>query len=873
MVQTTDLQQAYIFQGLPASDLEKVAAAAREATYDPGEYIYKKGDKGQTFYVIAEGKVELISQGLENSASVYGHISAGGHFGEISLFTGKPRSLSVRTITKVRLLCFEQEQFESVLLANPLLHRALDKALAERLVLSSQGDHDFGATIEPILDPGQAWITEAPSMPAPEATHPVDGKPPEFGFEGTIDLARKIQKQIQQCAADQAPVLISGESGTGRRLAAKQIHLHSAQKSAPYIELDLRQFNPWIWEGKLFGSERDTFPYSIGRQLGVFEQFNDGTVVLHHAENLGEGLQKKLYHAITTKKFSTIDGKTEHTFKARLILITGCNPVTLEKESVFIPELFSLFKGHLFSLPPLREHKQDIQPLVEYYLKRYSAGYNKRVMKISPDALGLLMKYDWPGNLTELSNVIHRAVMVTQQDEIISEQILLGLPRTEGKLVYNLLRIPWVRRIIESKLYPTLPKFIVTILFCIGILTLFLGPQEPEKNLGLTLSWYIGWPLLIISFFFLPRFWCSICALSAPGKLIQTIIKPSRRVPEFITTYSGWIMAVLCLVVFWVEIVWNAYENPWLTGMILLSITFGALLFSIFFQRYTWCRYLCPLGALNAIFSMPSILELRANRQLCENHCHDHACYRGTDEMPGCPMFRHPFLVDNNKDCILCGRCIKNCRLHSTQLNLRLAPQELWSIQSPRSADSFLVASLGVIYFLLVRHNEFLEIIQGQSFLSITNIQTNGAVTGSLIFWGMVALSWGGYSVLCWLQAMYTDEEYQKIRDIFGYGLIPLVLGGYLAFYVKMFIQGAWRLLPNLLLLFGIESAPRQISSISPQAITTLLQIIIIGGLLACLFATYKIFHRMEMKQFSPHHLVIPFLFITALGFAYLRVI
>jgi polyferredoxin len=873
MAQSTDLQRAYIFQGLPPADLEKAAAAAQEVSYNPGDYVYKKGDKGQTFYIIAEGKVELIAEGLKNSNTVFGHISEGGHFGEASLFTDKPRSLTVRAITTARLLCFDQEQFETVLLANPLLHRALDKALAERLVLSSHGDHDFGVTIEPILDPGKTWITEAPSMSDQEANHQADGKSLDFDFEGTIDLARKIQKQIQQCAADEAPVLISGESGTGRRLVAKQIHLHSAQKSMPYIELDLRQYSPWIWVGKLFGYERDPFPYSTGRQLGVFEQLHEGTVVLHHAETLGEELQKKLYQAIVTGKFTTIDGKTEHPFKARVILIAGCDPATLEKESVFIPELLILFKSHIFTLPPLREHKRDIQPLVEYYLKRYSAGYNKRVTKISPDALGLLMKYDWPGNLTELSNVIHRAVMVTQQDEIISEQILFGLPRTEGKMVYNLLRIPWIRRIIESKLYPTLPKVIVTILFCIGILTLFLGPQEPENNLGLTLSWYIGWPLLIISFFFLPRFWCSICALSAPGKLIQTIIKPSRRVPAFITNYSGWIMAMFCLVVFWVEIVWNAYENPWLTGMILLSITFGALLFSIFFQRYTWCRYLCPLGALNAIFSMPSILELRANRQMCENHCHDHACYRGTDERPGCPMFRHPFLVDNNKDCILCGRCIQNCKLHSTQLNLRLAPQELWSIQSPRSADSFLVASLGVIYFLLVRHHEFQEIIQNQSLLSITNSQTNGAITGSLIFWGLVALSWGGYSVLCWLQAVYTNEEYTKIRDIFGYGLIPLVLGGYLAFYVKMFIQGAWRLLPNLLLLFGVESAPHQLSSISPQTITTLLHIIIIGGLLACLFATYKIFHRLEMKQFSPHHLLIPFLFITALGFAYLRVI
>ena len=111
MASTIDLQQAYLFQGLSDSDLEKVAAAVREATFEPGEYVYKKGDRGLTFYVIAEGKVELISQERDGTVSVFGHISTGGHFGEVSLFTGKPRSLSVRTLTVVRLLCFAKEQF------------------------------------------------------------------------------------------------------------------------------------------------------------------------------------------------------------------------------------------------------------------------------------------------------------------------------------------------------------------------------------------------------------------------------------------------------------------------------------------------------------------------------------------------------------------------------------------------------------------------------------------------------------------------------------------------------------------------------------------------------------------------------------------
>jgi ferredoxin len=868
-METTELQQAYLFQGLPASELRQVAAAAREAAYEPGAYIYHRGDKGDTFYIIAEGKVELIIENRDGIATVAGQISAGGHFGEVSLLTGRSRSLTVRALTRVRLFFFDRATFENVLLANPVLHRALDKTLAERLVAASGGWHDVD------LSAGGGSPQTLFAMPrtaergAGQAAAPASGA----GQLHDIDLAKKISKQINHFAAGTAPLIISGESGTGRRLAAKQIHLHGAGKSMPFIELDLRQFDPWIWADKLFGYEQDSFPYSSGRQLGILEQINNGTVVLYHAEKLSAELQQKIHEAVTRGKFSTNDGRVEHVLRARLILITNAPLDTLAAEAVFLPQFAALFAEQQFLLPPLREHKRDIVPLVEYYLQRYSAEYNKRVTKISPDALGLLMKYDWPGNLTELANVMQRAVMVASQDEIISEQIFLGLPRTEGKLVFNLLRLPWVRRLIEHRLFPALPRAAVTVLFCLVVLILFAGPQQPEKNLGMTLCWYIGWPLLMISFFFLPRFWCTLCALSAPGKWLQKFIRPARRLPPVIAAHSGWIMAVLCLVVFWVEIVFNAYESPRLTGAILLSISSGALLFSVMFKRYTWCRYVCPLGALNAVFSMPSILEVRANRQMCLNQCREHICYRGTDEAPGCPMFRHPFLVDNNKDCILCGRCIKNCRLRSTQLNLRLAPQELWSIQTPLLSDSFLIVSLGAIYLPLALHRQFLDFFSGRPSIPLTDLHLAPALAGSLLFWALIAAAWCGYLLLCRLQAVYTGEEYQKVKSVFGYGLIPLILGGYLAFYAKMFIMETWRFVPNLFFLFGADRQARQFSLLPAEETATLLHIIILGGVMASIYAAGRIFSRLETATGTVRPYVIPVFFILTLGIISIAVI
>ena len=870
MTQKEYLQSAYIFQDIASNEIEQIAAVAQERVFDQGEYVYKQGEKGLVFYVIIEGKVELVICRQRGIACVTGKIGPGGHFGEGALLTGNPRSVSIRALGRVRLLVFDYNIFHSLLLTNSNFHLSLDRALAERLTLASHGRSGSGLTESSIGKIGHSTVDSLspPAESSPET--PLESRTVGSGLPAHVHLAKKIKNKILRFADNTEPVLITGESGTGRRLAAKQIHLNSRQKSEPYFELDLRQLDPLILEGTIVGYEQDGFPFSEGRQLGIFEQLHSGTVVLHHVEIMPHGLQSKLLSALTTGKFSPVDSNTDMPLRARIILIAECNFKNLQADNILTPELLAFLERQIFPIPPLRDHKQDIPSLVDFYLERWGKEHEKQINTISPDALGMLMQYDWPGNLTELSSVIHRAVMVAQQDEIISEQILLGIPRTEGKLVYNLLRIPGIRRIFEHRLFPVLPKVIVSVIFCFMLLSLFLGPVNPADNMGITLSWYVGWPLMTISFFFLPRFWCSICTLAVPGGLAQKVVKPDRKVPHLIKKYSHGIMALLSLLVFWVEIVWNAFENTYLTGAIMLSISSGALFCSILFKRRAWCRYLCPLGALNAIFSMPSILALRANRHVCDNQCREHACYTGTEKVPGCPMFRHPFLVDNNKDCTLCGNCIKNCKLRSIQLNLRLAPQELWSIQTPRAGDSFLVVALGAVFFFLARHEQFHDLIQSFSFsLPFANL-SYPAIVGSLFFWGMIAVAWGMYTLLCRVQVSIHGGDFRRTYACLGYGLIPLVLGGFLAVYVKMFVNNAWRLVPNFFNLFGVETTVKEVHLLSLQGTATLQHIIIIGGLLASLYAVYKIVNRLQAGKLAVKNLVFPFLFSIVLGIIYL---
>jgi CRP-like cAMP-binding protein/polyferredoxin len=855
MVNSELLQGAYLFRGSAKEVVDEAASLAGEVSFLPGEYVYQRGEHGDAFYIVAEGKVELLAEEPGRRERVASYVSRGGHFGEGALLTGTPRFYSARALTKVRLIVFDATLFESKLLANQAIHRLFDRSLVERLSLAAS---------RPVASQDSPMNRPAGSGEASLAAGLLPSQPFLAPDRDEIEFNRTLRTRISLLAGRIDPVLIVGEVGSGRRKVAEQVHREGSGRLAPCVEIDLRNFDPGLWEEKLFGRGQESSPFADGRSLGLLEQMRHGTLLVFHAELLAPQLQRRVAAAIT-RGLAADQGQDELPLAVRLIFISATPFATMEQESIFLPEFCRLFNAEqIFTIPPLRERKREIPALADYYVRRWAKEYGKKVRLISPAALGLLMKHDWPGNLTELAGVVQRAVITAREEEILSEEILLGLPRSEGKLVYNLLRFPMVRQLISHRFFPDLPRLVILILFFLVMTVLVFGPREATRNIGITLSWFVGWPLLMISFFFLPRFWCSVCALSATGAFLQKIFRPRFQVPAAMITASGWIMGLLCLSVFWVEIVWDAYSSPLLTAGIMAAIATGSLTCCILFQRYAWCRYLCPLGALNGIFSLPSVLELRANRHLCDNQCQEHACYKGTPTSPGCPMFRHPSLVDNNRDCILCGRCIKNCRLQAIQLNLRLAPHELWLIQTPRRTDSLLIAGLAAVFLPLARHHDFLALAAG--------LPLGPILGGSLLFWGLIALHVVGYGLTAWLLAMVGGIRFQAILAALGYGLVPLVLGGYLAVYVRLLLNESWRLVPNLLLLFGIDYPLSPLRLFSDTGMSTLQHIIILGGLLCSLYAVKKIVVRLATR--APFHgVAVAVAAVLVLAIVYLRMI
>lgn len=870
-----NLQKSILFRDATAEEIATYVGAARVQIFSEGQCVYRQGDDSTIFYVIAIGEAELVLSRENRKELIVGRIGPGGHFGETGILTDKPRSLSVRALCDLVVICFDKRYFKISLLANSRIHRQLDAALAERLRVAflDQADTISG-------DKRQVEESRAAEVILFKETSPSAISLRRLARRRENDIresktAQKTQAAIDTMAESGEPFLLTGEAGTGKLIIARQIHAQSKRGGGTIIEVDLRDYEAHTLEHALFGVEQSAFAFVQARQAGLFEQTANGTLVFTHFHLMKPELQEKLVAVINSSSYHHIDGSTTLAMLSRLAFVSTHTLEHLRSTGKVIPALLALIEGQHFHVPPLRDHKEDLPRLVSHYLERFSREYGKKIFKVSPETLGIFMNYDWPGNLNELANVIRRAVMLAKEDEILPDQILLGLPKTEGKWEYNLLRISWIRNLLSSRIFPLVPQVIIGAVLLLTVYFLFFGPEDPKANIGLTIGWYIGWPLMFFSFFFLARTWCGVCSLAVPGTLLQNLIKPKRKTPQFIKDYSGWIMAFLCIVVFWIEIVWDAYNRPFLTGGIILVITLGSILFSVLFSRRSWCRYLCPLGAVNAIFAMPSVVELRSNRHVCLNRCQNHACFTGDGDISGCPMFRHPYLVDNNRDCIMCAKCVKSCGNSSIQLNIRLAPQELWALETPRGADSFLIVAMGAIFFPFALKEQFFQLARHLEKLTVASgFALDEKLIASLMFFGLILLFQGGYRLMVVVQSLYARIDKGLLLPLFGYGTIPLVLGGYMALHLEFFLGGAGRIVPNVGGILGMAVSYEDVRLISVDSTRVLQILTILGGLFAALYATYRVIERALVGEtLTSKALVIPYTFLVVLAVLYLFLI
>jgi DNA-binding NtrC family response regulator len=242
-----------------------------------------------------------------------------------------------------------------------------------------------------------------------------------YNFESIVGKSEpmlKIFDLVAQVAPSRSTVLLQGESGTGKELIAKALHLNSPRRDRPFVPVNTGSMPGDLLESTLFGHVKGAFTSAIASKKGLFEIADRGTLFLDEIGSMGIETQAKILRVLQDRKFMHLGGVHEIQVDVRIIAATNVDLRQLVREGKFREDLFYRLNVITIDLPALRQRKEDIPLLVEFFLRKYSEENQHPLRRITPEALRPLMNYSWPGNVRELENVVERAVVLSSSGEI-----------------------------------------------------------------------------------------------------------------------------------------------------------------------------------------------------------------------------------------------------------------------------------------------------------------------------------------------------------------------------------------------------------------------------------------------------------------------
>jgi DNA-binding NtrC family response regulator len=233
----------------------------------------------------------------------------------------------------------------------------------------------------------------------------------------------EVYDLIKKVAPTKTTVLITGETGTGKELIASAIHRNSPQRDNPFIKINCAAIAKNLLESELFGFEKGAFTGAVNRKQGRFELAHKGTLFLDEIGDLPKEMQAKILRVIQEQKFERVGGLQTVTVDVRLITATNRNLLQDVKDGNFREDLYYRLNVLPIHLPPLREKREDIDPLTDYFIDKFNKKLNRNVRGIDPEVRALFNRYPWPGNIRELENIIERLVLLATEDTITIEDI------------------------------------------------------------------------------------------------------------------------------------------------------------------------------------------------------------------------------------------------------------------------------------------------------------------------------------------------------------------------------------------------------------------------------------------------------------------
>ncbi len=838
MITFEDLLCVDIFKDLPPENLNALIPHLTEKTYSTGVTIIYRGDPGHSMFMLLEGSVAVTLTNDEGVEYTLATLGAGDIFGEMALMTGEPRSANVKALTKTRLLELSQQAFYELVTKYPSLYESLLRLLVQRRTKTA---------VQQTTAPRKGNVAALFAQPPPDVDK----------FIGTTNWTKNTNNAIVKLAALTCNILILGEHGTGKELAARLIHFNSALRDEPLFHLDCANPPPVqrsdqkggaeerdvlhreiAHASALFGHGADAGSFAKGIRRGYLELSDNGAIILENIDLLSPRVQRLLVQYIKKGVFTRTGDTEKIASKVRLMATASKSLVELQNEGFLDQELLTLLGPEVLSLKPLRERKKDIPVLAEHFLAECNRKFAKNVASFSKGALNLLVDHSWPLNVDELRQVVERAVVVATDGVIEESQVFLNIPTFSATGKYNLLRNPFFRKLVEHNLFPAVLRF-VTIPFILALIIFtFVGP--PKNNPANLVVWAIWWPFLILSIIISGRGWCGYCPLPFISDGINFYRKKFLAVPGFLSKSGVWIGILGFAVVLFSEHASKMFTTSHATSILLLTILGGTVITNFFFGKRTWCKHICPLGKMVAQTSALSLIELESNSTVCSSQCQTHDCVKDGN----CPMGLHPSVAGISKDCILCMSCVKRCKHQAVRINARLPWNELLVRNKADFPGAFFAVFLTalVLAMKLPSWGPLTDFVMNHYSGNLHTADIAMAITTGFTF-----------TILAFLASGFPKIDSWKLNfSILGYAYLFLAFAGFFNIYFHEFVYSGHNLAPWTIEQVGLKNEIPA-SWITPNLGTLkgLIPVITLIGAISSLIMLTKLAKKHDIPSFA----------------------
>jgi len=307
------------------------------------------------------------------------------------------------------------------------------RAVPCQYVKRPASDHELRSVIKLALEQGARQTAATPPERGARPTRPEQ-------MVGRSNPMRAVYRQIRQAASTDIPVLLLGETGTGKDLVAQAVHSQSGRSAGPFVPVNLGAIPPELVASELFGYQKGAFTGARQPHPGRFEQAHGGTVLLDEISTIDEKVQVALLRLIETRRFRRLGARRERKADVRVIAASNEDLEDAAQRGRFREDLFYRLDVFRIELPPLRDRHGDISLLVDVFLRRYNEQFGQRVEGITPDCLAVLEGYEWPGNVRELKNVVQRAVLVCDGEVLHSRHLpprFRAVRRSRSKVTFD----------------------------------------------------------------------------------------------------------------------------------------------------------------------------------------------------------------------------------------------------------------------------------------------------------------------------------------------------------------------------------------------------------------------------------------------------